>query len=461
MKEYRKVAKFKFKQNMYVMYLDKNNKRFFLKIDDNNNLVYLTIEELLEITDHFTSIPLVMNAEIYLNMEKMKLVPKVIMNGVAVCLSLSLLSGCLSTFNESKVSTDSAGYTSGSELTEETALDFISIDIPLEDVSSNYATYKYYEDFNTLYIYDMDYLDVAFNYDSVSLDEINNVIANNNNIPPKFKNLLYEFVSNVDSVYANADLRVLYENLKGLEIVECDKGQIVKKTRNSNSYGCYDMEENKIYVLEGCEFKKHTWGYEIIMHEFSHCMRSGIYESAGQKIKVDVRDYMENESLTMEALNSLFAVSVLGYDEDNITYQLQSNYHKIMIDCMDNYSLEDYANHSLSYYMAKLDEFNGDKDKAALIIELMRLHYDNCYSSFVEVDESEFYDLYDYIANMYFNKHITADSSYEEAKRVADDLIDEISYGVYSDYNIDYNHFYDYLDTYCTSIGITTTSKTL
>lgn len=459
MKEYRKVAKFKYKNSTYVMYLDDNNKKFFLKEDENKNLVYVTIDELLELTEHFTSIPLVMNAEIEKSREKIKLIPKVIMNGVAVTLSLSLLTGCIPGFNQSETVAGKPSYTAGQVLDSKTAADFISVDIPSEKVASDTPTYWDDQMTNTLYIYDMDYLDIAFNYDAVSLEEINQAIDGNDSISPKFKELLHEFSFNVSATYPDAELRVLYENLKTLEVIECDKTELFNVTHNSNSYGCYDHDTNKIYVLEGCDFEKHTWGYQVIMHEFSHCMRTGTYEANGQKIKIDNRDYKYNDVLTNEALNSLFAVSVLGYDEDYITYQLQSNYHKIMLECMDNYDLSDYANHSLGYYVYKLDEFTGEKGEASVMMQLIRLQYDKAHSSDLEVEESEFYDLYDYIAKMYFDKYITADASYEEAETVADELIGKIQFGTSSDYDIDYNHFYDYLNTYCNAHGISQNTR--
>ena len=459
MKEYRKVAKFKFKNNEYIMYLDDNNKRFFLRVDANNNLNYVTIEELLNLTQHFTSIPLVMNAQIENSGNKIKLIPKVIMNGMAVTLSLSLLTGCIPAFNQTIKPIGHIGSTASQTLDEKTAADFISIDIPDQKEGYEQATYFYDKANNTLFIYDMDYLNVAFNYDSVTLEQLNEVIASNNGISPTFKGLLYEFCTNVTSTYPDADLRVLYENLKSLEVIECDKAELVKLTHSSNSYGCYSHNDNKIYVLEGCNFEKHTWGYQVIMHEFSHCMRTGTYENNGTKIKVDSRDYKFNDELTLEALNSLFAVSVLGYDEDHITYQLQSNYHKVMIDCMDNYDLEDYANHSLSYYVQKLDEFNGDENKASVMLELIKLQYDDMHSEDIDIEESEFYDLYDYIAKMYFDKYIKEGTSYDEALEIANDLIDKIDFGTSVDYNIDYNHFYDYLNTYCDSIGIQKSGK--
>ena len=46
--------------------------------------------------------------------------------------------------------------------------------------------------------------------------------------------------------------------------------------------------------------------------------------------------------------------------------------------------------------------------------------------------------------------------SYSEAVNVVDQLITKIMYDVPEDYNIDINHFYEYLDSYCEKLGIET-----
>ena len=41
---------------------------------------------------------------------------------------------------------------------------------------------------------------------------------------------------------------------------------------------------------------------------------------------------------------------------------------------MDNYKISDYMNHSLGYFVKKLDEYNGDNNYAATILQLMEVH---------------------------------------------------------------------------------------
>ena len=155
-----------------------------------------------------------------------------------------------------------------------------------------------------------------------------------------------------------------------------------------------------------------------------------------------------NNEITSEALNSLFAVSLFDYEEDSIAYQLQSNYYKIMLDCMDNYDLSDYINHSLSYFTNKLDEYNNNDNYSSVILELIQTQFQDYHSSYIKVAQSEYYPIYDYICDMYYKKYISEDMTYDQMKEVANDLVRKVTLYVPNEYNIDTNRFYENLNTY-------------
>lgn len=478
MKYYQKVFQFTYKGKSYNMYLDNHNKHFFLRNNVDGSLSYITIEELIDLSLCFINVPLVMNAR---KGSKKGMVPKVIIGGVSVTLSLTLLSTFMfSTFNEMRKSEErirafEESRINSTQSVEEDLKDYLSYDEPTPEstekpeeskpgldfiktppdelvvdtyLESDWLSYKF--------IYDMEYLDKVFDYDNVSIDQVKSRIQGNNHISEKFKNLLYEYCDSLISKYPNIELRVLYENLKTLEVVECDKLELVRHSLSMDSYGCYVRSENKIYVLKDYDYVKGTWPYQVIFHEFNHCLRTGDWIINDTRIKVQVEGQNFSNTITAEALNSLFTVSLFDYDELDIAYQLQSNYHKIMIECMDNYTLEDYVNHSVSYYASKLDEFNQDDNYATTILELIQAQYTDYHNDSISVSQEEYYPIYDYVADMYFRKNINSNMSYSDAVNVADQLITKIMYDVPEDYNIDINHFYEYLDSYCEKLGIET-----
>ena len=467
MQEYRKVIEFYYNNSSYIMYLDNNNRHYFLK-KNHNDLLYPNLLELIELTYFFNTIPKSLCIEKNMKNAKFKFIPKVIINGSAVILSLSIISLGI------------AMYQSQERLKKydkENMNQSIEINQPLQDGHSieNYISYDSNENLeskelvadtylesdwlNYIYIYDMNYLNKYFDYDNVNINQVKEMINSNSKISTKYKNLLFDYCDAIIKKYPNIELRVLYENLKTLEVVECDKNELITHTLSVDSYGCYVRSENKIYVLDGYEFEPMTWAYQVIFHEFSHCLRTGNYVDGDKKIKIQVEGQNYSNTITAEALNSLFTVSLFDYEEKDIAYQLQSNYHKIMIECMDNYSLEDYINHSLSYYAIKLDEFNNDENYATIILDLIETQYKDYHSKSMYVEQSEYYPIYDYISNMYYKKYITKDMTYQESLDICEELIQKITYDVPEDYNINTERFYQTLDNYCEKLNINKNTK--
>ena len=93
------------------------------------------------------------------------------------------------------------------------------------------------------------------------------------------------------------------------------------------------------------------------------------------------------------------------------------------------------------------------------MIGLIDLQYDDYHDYSIQVDQTQFHDLYDYVAKMYYDARITPGMSYDEAVAVRDAFIYKLTYDVPEDYNIDINHINEYFTTYCQehniSLGMT------
>ena len=265
-----------------------------------------------------------------------------------------------------------------------------------------------------LYIYDMDYIEKAISFEKKSLQDFEEVIQQNPKIPDKFKPLMEEYCKCVFEKYPDVELRPFYQNLQSLEVVECTEDELLKVSWDVYSCGCYVKSENKIYVLKDKEYEEGTWDYQVIFHELSHCLRDSHYtDEDGNKVYIQFAGLNYYDVPNAEAINSLFAVSLFDYEENDIAYQMQSNAHKIMIECMDNYSLDDYVNHSLGYYAKQLDEYNQDDNYATTILTLMDEQYHDYYDEKTAENPEKYYPIYDYISNMYLGKHLKAGMSQE------------------------------------------------
>ncbi|MDO4649669.1 MAG: hypothetical protein Q4B26_13565 [Eubacteriales bacterium] len=305
--------------------------------------------------------------------------------------------------------------------------------------------------FGKLVIYDMDQYDLAYGDERITREDIKSVIYGNSKIPEQYRSLLSEFTEMVLDTYPDLDLRPLYHNLQTLEVIESDNDLMWKSVSNL-SYGCYRIDENKIYVKENFEFNKHTWAYQVIMHEFAHCARSS---RALDRIEIGSSELYYDSVILNEALNSLFTVQIFDYEERDIAYQLQSNMVQVMINCMNQdpsqqgyYNYDDYMRHSNSYFFKKLDEFNGNHNYAWAMIRLMEVQYNDYHNDEYEIEQEYFYPLYDYIAQMYYRTHITDNMSREECEAVADELIEQVTYDVPEEYKLETEEFYRYLEKY-------------
>ena len=477
MTHFYEIMIFTYKGKNYKLYLNSCNKKFFTSINSLGIEEYITIEEYIELLlisfnqyglrniedDTFK--------EKKINRKKLAIIPKVIVAGTLTILTSMILSAGVINYKESKKYDEYVKkhpYTPVEQvINTSTTTDFKSKDYRkniIDEKENEGVVVDTYIDNRALskrlYIYDMDYIDLAFDFDKKSLDDFIKIINSNSNIGAKFKPLLIEYCKRVFQKYPNIELRQFYKNLETLEVIECDKDTMLKVTLDLYAVGSYIPSKNQLYLLKDKKYVEGTWDYQVIFHELSHCLRNCQFiDENGIRVKINFCGLNYWDVPNSEAINSLFAISLLNYDEKDIAYQFQSNIHKMMIDCMDNYSLEDYVNHSLTYYARKLDEYNHDDNYAITIFTLMDAQYQDFYNNSYEADQSQYYPIYDYVSKMYLGKYLNKNMSYDEARDIFDNMINDLLFDVSDKYNVDKNHFYEYFDKYCQNMGISVNKK--
>ena len=465
MKNYRQLLKFKYNGKNYLMLVDEQNKYFFLRIDG-HHLNYLELDEFLEISDIFCNTPHILKAQ--KDGKKgnfLSIIPKIIIGGISVPVTVILMLFGVATVEEIGKNFDPNIFTPKHQLVQEynneekktNIINHISFEVIDSDKDLEVDTFIESDYSKYIYVYDNDYLGKILDYETVSEQQLHDIVNSNDQISDRFKPLLHDFITDYITKQPNAERRILYENLKTLKIVECTERELMLESMSVDSYGCYVRTKNTIYLLKDYEYKEGTWEYQVIYHELCHVARTGFWDTntnGKKQIRVQCEGLNFYTTTSAEALNSLFAVSLFDYPENDIAYQLQSNYFSVMLECMDNYELSDYMNHPLSYFANKLDEHNGHNNYAASILQLMEAQFNDYHSDRIEIEQEEYYPIYNYVSNMYFKKNITSDMSYEEARRLTDDLILRITFDVPEEYEIDVEQFYTNLDNYCETIGI-------
>ena len=324
-------------------------------------------------------------------------------------------------------------------------LDFVVADLeePLE-----VDTYEDYELLGKRYLHicDSEYLDLFFDYPSVTAEECIAHIDGNHAIPEQYKALMRKYVNSVAAKYPEADLRPFDYNIRTLEIQECDEFELALHTMSIDAYGCYVRTENKIYVPKGYEYKPGTWEYQVIMHELSHVART--VSRTVDKTNLDIDISIECCIIPEEALNSIFTVSLFDYEERDIAYQLQSNMFLVLTDCLEGYELSDYINHSLTYFAHMLDEQNGNTNYAMAVMKLIEEQRSDWSNDDYEREQEFYYPIYDYLTKMYVDKYAEPEMSESELKEMVDRLVDTVMYDVPEDYNIDTAEFYRFAEEY-------------
>ena len=339
------------------------------------------------------------------------------------------------------------------EIDAQREAEFMELGFVVEDSTEDLVIDSFREGVgHALYIYDADYLDEYFDYPSPDIDEVKRTLDANQNIPDDYKEIIGYFIDRVYAVYPETDFRPLEFNLRTLEVIEVDEWDMSLTTLSLSAYACYVRTENRIYLPQDKEFEQGTWDWQVIIHELCHALRTVDYDGDrtdwGDKFTYTMSSPELSNVIAQEALNSLFAVSLLEYEERDIAYQLQSNMVGVMLDCMDNYSLADYPNHSYSYFLSKLDETNGDHNYAASIMKLMEAQRDDWQEDRWDRPQETYYPLYDYICKMWIDKNATPGMDASEIDALVNELLERIMYDVPEEYHIDTEEFGRYAHGY-------------
>ena len=502
---YREIATFGYQNKSYLMLLDDDGRYYFLRIMEDGSEQYITLAEMIAFKRIFSA-PCV--AYHVTKKKKRRLIPRVTIGALAVSLGLSLGSFLdkkePSTYKDTNpvsytdfyTSSTSEEKTEAEKIVDEAFAELLekySVKVPdtinstqqgeneapqIDDSltsSYNEDTQReidkmnrymkwdkdsgdvHYKDSTSYYsVYDSDVLDELFGYskESVTYDMIRQTAKNNPNISDQYCQYILELSNNLEKDFPNMDLRIWYENLKTLNVVECSSPFELKfKARNADSYAAYRQDENTIYTLKDYDYVPGTWNYQVIIHELCHPIRSMMYEKDGKKIWIRFDSYSGRGSVIGEAMNSLMAVRSYDEDERDIAYQLQSNIIETMVDNMDNYTYQDFVEHNITYFENKLNEQNHT-DNAMEILSLMELQYKDYYDDDISVSQDQYYPIYDYVSDMYYAKHLDSSMSYEDALKEKEQLIDKVTYDVPEEYHIDLNHFSEHFDSYCENLGI-------
>lgn len=301
---------------------------------------------------------------------------------------------------------------------------------------------------DSIRVYDNDFLDQIPGYKKVGYTDLYQVLESNENIEEEYRPLVKHFIERLEAVYPDIELWPFYQNLKTLRVVSCSESEMTVKTLSFDSKGCYIHAENTIYVLDNYVFTPGTWDYQTIMHELSHALRTVSYDDGNTCAEIQFMGPYHSIIIAEEALNSLFAVSLFEYEEPDIAYQLQSNIFSVLVECTDEYGLDDYANHSITYFMKKLDEETGHNNYASSLLLLIEAQYNDYHNPDIHREQSVYYPIYDFLTGLYLDQYASEEMTEEEREALVNELVERVMFDVPEEYEIDVEEFFRFAETY-------------
>lgn len=477
MNKFRKIARFKYKNKRYQLFMSESNKVAFLEIKD-GKFFYPELEELLEINYLFNYNRHSQN----IKNDKIKyfsFIPKAIRYGALITLTSALLTGCGSkaTFtledlpsyqraymdvsseadennysiedekensdlnnivNDSNNSSAENSNSNSSNSSNNTSENYpYSADndyLALLATADDEIDYRYASDYENLqyvkrlFVRDSKAYDEIYGYNNVSFDQIESALNSNAKINSDYKKFILQYVNDWNRLYPGSDFSTLYHNLSTLEIRVCTKDEMARYTLSTSSVACYKRSENIIYVLDGIDLSRESSDYIVVAHELTHCARNSVFENEdGYTVDVSFYDDTKMGLYIEEALITDFCYELQGLGNKSNFYTLQSSYFRIILDAID-YNGADFMNHSVNYLIDKMDEYMGDEQYAYHIITLIDAEASLRYTPYIEPEFEDFSELYQYITRMYIKNNVTSDMSYEEAMTKYDDLEAELTY---------------------------------
>lgn len=453
--EYKIISYFNYKNREYILLSDKRNKFFFLKNDVVSNCKrYITMEEFVELSNKLC---IRENDLMHFSFEqkeikKIRIIPKIVISGLVIPLTFSVLQ--FININDNSFDSSGISYAQESELDKNSqekldkfyqSIEFDKETLKEKSIDEYISTFKM--------VYDSDGLDqvLGIKKEDVTYDDIRQAV-NNLDIPDKYKKIYLDLANNLEKQYPNLDLRIWNENLKTLKIEELSDSGLKAL---GVEYGAYSKKSNTIYVQDDYEFIPGTDEYQIIVHEMTHPIRLA-------KIKIDDVIYVcgfnagyDNYTIVDEMMTSILSLRSYDQEESRIGYAFQTHMLELILECMDNYTLEDYVNEDVAYFIEKLNETNGDEE-AIRMLNLLQLNRDDHDNDEIYFSQEQYYPLYDYVAKMYYRKNINSNMTSEEITAVKDTLVTRIITDVpeATAKEFDAAHFDDYLVEYCNENGI-------
>lgn len=303
METFKIVAKIKYKENYYFVFVNKKCQKYFIKEFEDGSIMYPTLQEYKELNEIFNKKQSLASLKIGNNYE---IDPKVIKKGGKL-VTLGVLVASLGIMvPQPMVSSDFENYYFG--------------------INNNYGVEETYRrigyDFHSLYGYEDERLYRVHRYilsaekkriiecqdfeefshyigtkANPSFSDVRETIRKNNNIDARYKSWLLEGIDNLEKNLPYINLTVLNYNLDRLVLERTTKEELNKNETEDIIAGKFDPETGKAYLVDVGETNSNKF---VLYHEV---LGHGISEASFE------RDVNDNQLSFNEKSNSFIQIN--------------------------------------------------------------------------------------------------------------------------------------------------------
>ncbi len=479
---FRKISVVTFNSKKFQVFKDEKNRYAFLEIDKDNKFRYPTLEDFIGLANIFAKD---LDKEVYFrstknNDTKYYFKSFVCLTSGIIALSSALYFGLKSqnVFTNDKVNEvisfsdnyeaeqlkqDNASNEVTFEIVQEKDEPKVVVTLPEEPLEvkeetqeNTYVRSKVVtDDMYGIYgsqvdIYDSTALNKFLGEKDITINDINSAVDNNTNLNDDLKSVIKEFAQTMMTTYPSIDMRLFYENVKRLSVVYETQEAI---DDHGDMIAWFNYEYGQIHVNENINLSPGSYDLMVLRHEICHMISLGFLYENDQKIVCITKNGGYGEYL-QEAID-VYLSSKPYENEYNFTdfgYGTCANELEVIIDAIPNFDISVLANQDVYNIANYLDKVNPNDVSASRFIDLMDMQTIAFYNmNNLQVENTEFKDLYRYIANTYLNYVVTPDMSAEEIENIKNNLVNELNRNLGYSVNVTYydeitNTFNEYME---------------
>ncbi len=473
---FRKISVVTYNSKKFQVFQDEKNRYAFLEIDKDNKFHYPSLEDFIGLVNIFSKD---LDKEVYhrnsKNSETMYYFKSFVCTSTALlALSSALYFGLKSqniftndkipdvisfadTYEPEELKQDNLGDTTVEvtiEKQSEKEEPKVVVSIPKTQETTHIKRKIVTEDMYGVYgnqvdIYDSVALNKFLGEKDISIVDINNAVDNNDSLDPELKSVIKDFADQMIKTYPSIDMRLFYENVKRLNVVYETQESI-----NNHGYvsAWYNYEFGEIHINKDINLSKGSYDLMVLRHELGHMISLGILKENDQKIVSLIKNGAYGEYL-QESIDVILSSKPFEseYSFTDFGYGINTNELEAVLDVIPNVDYSILANQDVYNIAEYLDTVNPNEISALRFIDLMDMQT-ICYYNInsLQMENTEFKELYRYIANTYLNNVVTSDMSYDEIINIKDNLINDLNKNISYVNNVTYydeinNAFNDYM----------------